>query len=578
MNKPINKPLNKPTNKKTPLAFPCFVPPDMSDPFGISNACSAILDAWSRHPEELGERVYRFYASMMEIQQDIGRRALGQWVEDPVPAVAYDERFQDKAWTETPWFDFLKEYYLLSTRAIEDAIFATPEVPDKTKRQAAFWARQVLNAMAPSNFLWTNPEALSRTVSSGGMNLANGYKQLLEDLSVGDVQIVDKRGFKVGRDIAATPGQVVFRNHLMELIQYSPTTAKVRAVPIVIIAPWINKYYVLDLRGEKSLLRYLVDNGFTVFVTSWKNPGRDMRNTSFDDYLTHGALPALRVAQEICGSEAVHGVGYCIGGTLLASALAWCAQDPDTPCPVAHWSLFTTLVDFANPGDIDIFVTEESIAWLEQMMDQTGYLDGQLMASSFRWLRPNSLIWRYVINSYLYGEEPPPMDVLQWNMDTTRLPQAMHSFYLRELYLHNRLVQPGAVWLANRPIDLHRIRAPLYAVGAEQDHIAPWKETFKIASVVSGPVRYTLATSGHILGILSPPVNPPKRRYWSGDATGATDPEAWRDGIQKIQGSWWQSWVEWLGERCGPEVTARKPGSSQYPPLGAAPGTYVLEK
>ncbi len=557
----------------SPLAF---IPPSL-DPFGIAASCQAVASAWARHPFELASRMLDFNVGLTAIQGQFLAHAAGIG-SDPVKPSVYDERFQDPAWNDNPWFDYLKEVYLLGTHAVEDALFATPDVPDKTRRQAAFWVRQWLNALAPSNFLWTNPVALQRMVASGGMSLVDGYRQWLEDLAEGDVSIVDKAGFELGRDIAATPGQVVLRNRLLELIQYAPTTPTVARLPIVIIAPWINKYYVLDMGRERSLVRYLVDQGFTVFITSWKNPDGDMGNTRFDDYLSEGALAAMKAARDICGVEAVHAVGYCIGGTLLASTLAWAARDEAAPAPAAHWTLFTTLVDFSNPGDIDVFITEESVAWIEQTMaSQGGFLDGKQMGTSFRWLRPNSLVWRYMVSGYLYGEEPPPMDVLQWNMDCTRLPAAMHSFYLREFYLNNRLVQPDAVTLAGRPIDLGRIQAPLYAVGAEQDHIAPWKETFKIAANVGGPVHYTLATSGHILGILNPPVNPPKRRYWSGDATGVRDPEAWRQGLEKIQGSWWEDWARWLREVCGPQVPAREPGSADYPPLVPAPGSYVRE-
>ena len=564
-----------PPDSSGPLSFARYVPVTL-DPFGISAAMEAVMNAWSRHPAELGKRFEAYFSALAEIQGQFIAHALGGG-SDPVKPSVFDERFQDPAWSQHPWFDFLKETYLLNTRAVEDALFATPEVSDKTRRQAAFWARQGLNAVAPSNFLWSNPVALQRMIASGGMSLVEGFRQWLADLAAGDVQIVDREGFELGKDIAATPGRVVFRNRLLELIQFAPATPTVKRVPIVIVAPWINKYYVLDLGPQRSLIRYLVNQGFTVFVTSWKNPSADMADTRFDDYLTEGALEALRVAREICGVESVHGVGYCIGGTLLSAALAWSAQDDAAPSPVAHWTLFTTLVDFSNPGDIDVFVTEDSIRWIEQQMAENGgFLDGKQMAGSFRWLRPNSLIWRYTVSSYLFGEEPPPMDVLQWNMDATRLPQAMHSFYLREFYLNNRLIEPGAVTLAGRPIDLSRIRAPLYAVGAEQDHIAPWKETFKIAAQVSGPVRYTLATSGHILGILSPPVDPPKRRFWTGDASGARDPEAWRARQEKTPGSWWEDWAKWLGASCGPEVPARQPGENRAT-LGPAPGLYVRE-
>ena len=519
-----------------------------------------------------------FYAGLLEVQQQVAKRAVGNFVPDSVTPVSEDERFRDRAWTENPWFDFLKEYYLLCTRAIEDAIFTTPDVSEKTRRRAAFWARQMLNAMAPGNFLWTNPAALNRFITTGGMSLAEGYRLWLEDLKKGDISMVDEESYRLGKDIACTPGTVVFRNDLLEVIQFAPATDEVHTIPIVLIAPWINKYYILDLAPENSLIKHLVEQGFTVFVTSWKNPGPEMRDTSFDDYLEKGALAIIETVKEICNVPAVHAVGYCIGGTLLTSLMAWFAQDKKNESPVSHWTLLTTLVDFSNPGDIDAFITEDSIQWLEQRMEKNGLMDGHDMGSSFRWIRPNNLIWRYVIQNYLFGENPPPMNVLQWNVDCTRLPHTMHSFYLRKFYLENRLVDPNALKLAGRPIDIRLIRAPLYAVGTEQDHISPWKETFKIASLIPAPVHYTLATSGHILGILSPPVNPPKRRYWAGDATGIKDAEDWRAGVEKVPGSWWENWVQWLHECCGPMIPSRKPGNKKYTPLAPAPGVYVMEK
>ena len=565
MDKPVD-------DTSAPAAYSTF------DPFGIMPACAEVILGWSKIPDTLQHRYYEFCIALIEIQSQVAQRSVGRFVKDPVVPVSYDKRFQDKAWVDSPWFDFLKEYYLLCTRSIEDAIYATPDVPEKTRRRAAFWARQVLDAVAPNNFLWTNPAALVRFIGTGGLNLAEGYRHLVSDLLKGDVSMVKEDAFRLGRDIACTPGTVVFRNELLELLQYAPATTAVQTTPIVIVAPWINKYYVLDLAPPRSLIRYLVDQGFTVFVTSWRNPGAEMRDTRFDDYLTQGALAAINTARAVCGVEAVHAVGYCIGGTLLATLMAWLARDENAKPPVAHWTQLTTLVDFSRPGDIDAFITEESVAWLEKRMEETGYLDGRSMGTSFRLLRPNSLVWRYVVHSYLYGEEPPPMDVLQWNVDCTRLPAAMHSFYLRRFYLENRMVEPEALTVAGRLIDLGLIRQPLYAVGTEQDHIAPWTETFRIAALIPAPMRYTLATSGHILGILVPPVHPPKRHYRSGDATGMKDPEAWRAGTKRVSGSWWEDWIQWLRERCGPTVPARTPGNPHYPPLGPAPGTYVLEK
>lgn len=548
------------------------------DPFGIFESYTDIIQAWSKNPDKLHQNFHDFHTNLFEIHQQIAERAMGNFVQDYVAPVSYDERFQDNAWVENPWFDFLKEYYLLCTRTIEDTIFTTPDVPEKTKRRAAFWARQTLNAIAPSNFLWTNPTALHRYITTGGQSLVDGFKLWLDDLDKADISMVDETAYQLGKDIACTPGEVVFRNELLEVIQYAPTTAEVHTIPVVIIAPWINKYYILDLSPQRSLVRHLVNQGYTVFVTSWKNPGPELRNITFDDYLTRGALTIINVAREICNVPAVHAVGYCIGGTLLTALMAWAEKDKKSKSVVSHWTLLTTLVDFSNPGDIDAFITEDSILWLEQKMEENGFLDGKDMGSSFRWLRPNSLIWRYVIQNYLNGETPPPMDVLQWNVDCTRLPEKMHSFYLRNFYLENRMIKPDELKLAGHTIDLRLIKAPLYAVGTEQDHIAPWKETFKIAGLIPAPVRYTLATSGHILGILSPPVDPPKRRYWSGDATGISDAEAWREKLEKVTGSWWDDWIKWLDGNCGPMVPARTPGNEKYTALTPAPGEYVTEK
>jgi polyhydroxyalkanoate synthase len=547
------------------------------DPFGILPLSMSIIEAWSRHPDKFRSRCQDFWVNLWEVQQQVMLRSMGRLMPDFVPALSVDERFRDQAWTENSWFDFLKEFYLLSTRAIEDAIYATPGVTERNKRKAAFWARHTLNALAPGNFLWSNPEALNRFISTGGQSLLEGYRQWLADLHKGEITMVNETAFQLGKDIANTPGKVVFRNHLMEVIQYVPTTSEVYKTPIVIIAPWINKYYILDIARDKSLIRYLVDKGFTVFVTSWKNPGPEMRDTTLDEYMCDGALAIINTAREICGVESVHAIGYCIGGTLLAILQAWLAQQKGT-YPIAHWTLLTTLVDFSSPGDMDAFITEESIEWLEQRMQEQGYLDGKDMGTTFRWLRANSLIWRYITHNYLYGETPPPMDVLQWNVDCTRLPQAMHSFYLREFYLNNRLIEPQALVIAGHPIDLGLIKTPLYAVGTEQDHIAPWRETFKIAGLISAPVRYTLASSGHILGILSPPIDPPKRCYWSGEVSGKIAPDAWQQAMKKTPGSWWDNWLIWLKERCGPRVPARMTGSDVFQALADAPGTYVLEK
>jgi polyhydroxyalkanoate synthase len=550
------------------------------DPFGILSSLLRVQQAWLRHPKALFSEFGKLGGELWSLQQQSFQRMLGLASEDAFPAAERDERFQAEIWTENPYLDTVKEYYLAYTRWLEDAVFSTPELPEKERKRAAFWLRQGLNALAPTNYFWTNPYAVQRYVESGGHSLLGGLTNVLKDLETSDLRMVDKEAFAVGRNLATTTGQVVFRNELLELIQYAPDSEQVRAVPILIVAPWINKYYILDLNEKKSLVRHLVKQGFTVFVTSWRNPTTEMRTTTFDDYMLKGLLPAVEAVRSICAVPQIHAVGYCIGGTLLASLLAWLAVDEGykDKHPIAHWTLFASLVDFADAGDIEVFIDEHSVASIEQMMAMRGYLDGAELAMAFRMLRSNSLIWHYYVHHYLYGEEPPQFDVLYWNMDSTRLPEAMHSFYLREFYLQNRLAQPGAVTLGGHPIDLGRITQPLYAVGAEQDHITPWKETFKTCNLVKGPVRYVLATSGHIVGIINPPVDPPKRRYWVGDASGHTDPMAWQEAMKKEPGSWWQDWWEWLGQQCGPLQGPRTMGNKSYPALDPAPGPYVFER
>lgn len=548
------------------------------DPFGVLESCWQVQRAWWERPRELADELERLRDGMWQVYSASWQRFAGTCQAPPCPAVTYDERFQDRVWEENPMLALIRESYLLGTRWLMDAVYETPGVPDKTRGRAAFWVRQWLDATAPTNFLWTNPGALIRVLETGGRSLVDGFENWVADLRRESIRMVNPDAFVVGKTLATTPGKVVLRNELVELIQFAPTTEQVHPVPILLVAPWINKYYILDLSPENSLIRHLVGQGFTVFVTSWKNPGTEMRHTNFEDYMFKGVLATIEAAREITGAPQVHLAGYCLGGTLDATLMAWLNRGPASEVPVGHWTLLTTLVDFSAPGEVDLFIDEESIEYLEKRMATQGYLAGQDMATSFRMLRPNSLIWRYYVNNYLFGESPPAVDVLFWNMDCTHMPEAMHSYYLRQFYLHNRLVQKDALTLGGRPIDLGRITQPLYVVGTEQDHIAPWQQTFKVCSLVNGPVRYVLATSGHILGVVTPPVDPPRRRYWVGDATGCSDAEGWCDRMTKVPGSWWADWIAWLRPQCGTPQAPPPLGSDRHPPLAGAPGSYVLER
>jgi polyhydroxyalkanoate synthase len=549
------------------------------DPYGIGKAFAEVQRAWLQHPAELGEALTRLAMDLNSLQLEAWHLADGRRLEEKVKAAEGDERFKDPEWTENPAFATLKQYYLAYTRWLQDTLYHTPDVPGKVKRKATFWARQWLNAVAPSNYLATNPVAIRRFWETGGDSLVAGIKNLMNDVRVGDIQMVERSSFHVGKNLATTPGSVVFRNELLEVIQYQPRTAQVREVPIVIIAPWINKFYILDLNEKKSLVRHLLDQGLQVFITSWKNPGLELADTTFDDYMVKGVLKAIEVAREVAGVPRVHAVGYCLGGTALASLMAWLNREYEfeSEVPVAHWTVFTTLVDFSRPGAIEVFIDEDNIETLEEMMAQQGFLDGRDMGRAFRMLRPNSLIWFYFVHGYLYGETPPAFDVLFWNTDVTRLPRAMHAYYLREFYLHNKLLKKDALTLAGHPIDLGRIRQPLYAVGCEEDHIAPWKATYSLGGRIRAPVQYTLSNSGHILGIINPPVTPPKRAYWTGPLA-QEHADDWYRAQTEVQGSWWEHWVPYLHQRCGGLKRAPAAlGSARHPAMDAAPGLYVHE-
>ena len=551
------------------------------DPYGVTTSLLNAQMAWMMHPQELTRAVNALSGDLFALQSHVTRRAMGLPSTDVITPHGDDARFANPLWTESASWDIIKEWYLAFTHRLQDMYFETPGMSDKERRRAAFWLREWLNMVAPTNFFWLNPVAMQRCVETNGESLKLGWENFQRDAKAKNIQMVEPDAFTVGKDLATTPGKVVFRNRLVELIHYAPTTDKVRAMPIVITTPWINKFYILDLNPKKSLVKYLTDQGFSVFITSWKNPGPELADVRLDDYLLEGVNEAVRVACEFCKVPQVHLVGYCIGGTLVSTYMAWANKRFGADkVPVAHWTLFTTLTDFSHPGDIDVFIDEACIAALEESMAKKGYLDGNEMATSFRLLRSNSLIWSYWVNSYLLGEKLPPFDVLFWNVDSTRMPQAMHSYYLHEMYLENNLIKRDKLTIAGESIDLDRIVQPLYAVTAEDDHIAPWKQCYRIRKYVNvkAPVRFVLSTSGHILGIVNPPANPPKRAYWIAEPERNEHWEHWQERAEKRPGTWWEDWTQWLGERTGNLVDAYPVVNRKFPALADAPGTYVLEK
>ncbi|BBL79737.1 class I poly(R)-hydroxyalkanoic acid synthase [Rubrobacter xylanophilus] len=489
-----------------------------------------------------------------------------------------DRRFSAPEWEHNPYYRMLKETYLLASEYLMREAEETAGEDEEEERRLRFHLRQFVEAMAPVNFLLTNPAALRRVMETGGESLTAGVRNLLEDIRRGRLSMTDMTAFELGKDLAATPGKVVYRSRLIELIQYEPRTEKVHEVPLLWIPPWINKYYILDLRPENSFVRYMLERGFTLFMISWKNPDASMEETTFEDYMNEGPLRAAEVVSEITGSETVNPMGYCIGGTLLAMTLAYLAAGGEGRFGPA--TFIVSLLDFSDVGDTAVFIDEPQIDFIEQQMMERGYLEGRALYNMFNLLRPTDLIWSSVVNNYLMGQKPPAFDLLYWNSDSTRMARAAHGFYLRNTYLENNLVKPGKVRLGGRPIDLGRISGEVYAVGAEKDHIVPWESAWKISKLTGARVRFVLASSGHVAGIINPPAKG-KGRHWvneKGDAGAFETAEEWRENASEREGSWWTDWARWLAGRCGEKTEPPPTGSEKYPPIEDAPGTYVRER
>src|SRR5829696_181840 len=490
-----------------------------------------------------------------------------------------DKRFSDPEWESNPYYKMLKEMYLLTSEYILKEAEETDDGQDTEEQQRLkFHLKQFVDAIAPVNFFHTNPAAIRRAVETGGMSLVDGARNLASDLEKGRLSMVDSEAFEVGGNLATSSGKVVYRNELIELIQYEPQTERVHEVPILFIPPWINKYYILDLSEKNSLVKYLVEHGFTVFMISWKNPDSSMDETKFEDYMTLGPLKAIDVIREITGSENVNPVGYCIGGTLLIVTLAWLAasDDEEEKQKFGDPTFMVSLQDYSEVGDTEVFIDEPQVEFMEMQMMERGYLDERKMANMFNLLRSCELIWANVINNYLLGQKPPALDMLYWNSDGTRLARDAHSFYIRNTYLENNLIKPGEVELMGRPIDLGRITGDIYAVGAEKDHIVPWKSAWKISKLANtNTTRFTLAASGHIAGMIAPPEK--GKGYWTGEDGQYETAEEWRESAEEHEGTWWEDWRGWLQQRSGEQTDPPRVGSEQYRPIEDAPGTYVRE-
>jgi len=485
-----------------------------------------------------------------------------------------DKRFSAPDWQQNAVFDALKQSYLLAATTLLKTARGIERLDEHQQHKLMFYLRQFLDAISPTNLMFTNPQVIHETISTGGQNMVKGMEHLLRDFKSGQIKMTDTDAFAPGRNLALTPGQVIYRNKLIELIQYAPATEQVYTIPLLFIPPWINKYYILDMQPQNSFIKFLVDSGFTVFIISWKNPDASMEEITFEDYMTLGPLTALDVVKEITGSQKVNIVGYCIGGTLLAMVLSYLTALGDKTANSA--TFFVSLLDFREVGDTAVFIDEPQVTYIEGQMMERGYLDSRSMASMFNMMRANDLIWSNVVNNYLLGKEPPAFDLLYWNNDGTRMAREAHSFYLRNTYLENNLVKPGKIVLKDVPIDLKRIRQDIYAVGAQQDNIVLWKAAWQISQFFSGKVRFVLGGSGHIAGIINPP-SKGKGAYWVSDKPAASADE-WLEGAKNQQGSWWTNWLEWLMPRSGELKEPPSLGSKVHPPITPVPGTYVLEK
>ena len=547
------------------------------DEMGIAKAFMDLYARMAADPAALAALSMNLWLDHMRLWQSSWMKLAGMDAAPVAEPDKGDSRFKDEDWSKNFLFDLIKQSYLISSRHIREAVAKVDGLPVDSEKKVAFFTRQYVDALAPSNFLLTNPQVLRETVASGGQNLVRGLKNLLADLEKGGgklrISMTDESAFQLGRNVATTPGKVVYQTDLMQLIQYAPLTERVYRRPLVIIPPWINKYYILDLREKNSFIRWATEQGHTVFVLSWVNPDARLAQKGFEDYMLEGPLAALDAVEKATGSKEINFIGYCLGGTLLGATLAYLKAKQQHK-RVASATFFVSLLDFSQPGELGVFIDEEQVANLERKMNERGYLEGSEMAGTFNLLRANDLVWSFVVNNYLLGKDPFPFDLLYWNADSTRMPARMHSFYLRNMYIKNLMGVPGGIELDGVPIDLSTVTLPSYFISTVEDHIAPWKTTYKGAKYLRGPIRFVLGGSGHIAGIVNPP-SAKKYHYWTNDAL-PESPEEWFKGATQHPGSWWEDWQRWIDPHGSGKVPARVPGDGALRPIEDAPGSYAM--
>lgn len=550
------------------------------DLLNISNAFMDAIGKLASDPARLMNLQVSFWQDYMGMWQKSVEKFFGQGEAPVVSAAKTDRRFKDPAWEESAIFDFVKQSYMVSAHWLKETMRSVHEIDPKTAQKIDFYARQYIDAVAPTNFFLTNPEVLKATLDSNGENLMRGLKNMRVDIERGrgrlNLTTSDTSAFTLGKNLATSAGEIVFENDLMQLIQYTPTTKNVHEIPLLLIPAWINKFYIFDMQPENSLIKWLVSKGYTVFCVSWVNPDDTLKEKAFSDYMQEGPLTAIDVIREITGAEQVSCMGYCLGGTLLATTLAY-LHAKGQESVVTSATYLTTMINFAEPGELGIFIDDEQLRSLEQRMDEKGYLEGSEMATTFSLLRANDLIWSFVVNNYLLGKDPFPFDLLYWNDDSTRMPARMHSFYLRNMYQSNRLVVPGGITIDDIPIDVSSIETPSYILSCREDHIAPWRSTFESTGIYNADVTFVLAGSGHIAGVINPPAKN-KYSFWTQPSFPNMTADTWIEGAKETPGSWWGHWDEWQKKRSGPQVKARKPGSAEYKPIEHAPGSYVKVK
>ncbi len=545
----------------------------MTDDYGIHKAFTSLSEQLLSDPEKLSNSTTQFWEEQLNLWE--------KWINSDPTVVKkpdiekVDSRFRSKLW-DTWLFDYVRNAYLLTAEHLQKTVNDIDSLDERTARKVKFFTKQYVDAMSPTNFAALNPDVLKATVDSNGGNLLSGLNNLLDDLKKGKgelaIKMVDPNAFELGKDVATTDGKVVYQNELMQLIQYQPTTKSVLETPLLIIPPWINKYYILDLTPRNSFIKWAIDQGHTVFVISWVNPDARHAHKTFDDYLVEGPLAALDVIDKRCKTNTTNLVGYCLGGTLTAVLLGWLKSNKQEK-RVNSTTFFTSMIDFNEPGELGVFVDPEGVDALEKRMASKGYLEASEMASTFNMLRSNDLIWSFVVNNYLLGKDPVPFDLLFWNSDATRMPAKMHSYYLRNMYIHNKLRKPKGLTIAGRSIDLSTVTTPCYFISAKDDHIAPWKSTFAGAKLFGGKVRFVLGGSGHIAGIVNPPVAN-KYCFWANDEL-THEAESWLQNADRFDGSWWSDWSVWISSQGSRTVNARKIRNNRTNPFENAPGSYA---